>query len=253
VTDPANPGQPYGGYNPYNQQGGTPYGAQGGNPYSPQQESGNPYGGAGQNPYGNPSQGGQPYSGSTYGSPQGGSPQSGPPYGGPPQSGPPYGSPPYTGSAYPAQGGTSYPPPGGGGPAPAPFGTPTPPPRRRGIGGGLLRALISIVVLIVVAGGFAAYRAFSHRNDTTNAKVNDCIHSETLDSDTAKQVKDTRIVKCDDPSANYKVVGIVPSKTETDFDTDKKICAAYPTAESAIWQGVSGEPGSVLCLAPNKK
>ena len=43
------------------------------------------------------------------------------------------------------------------------------------------------------------------------------------------------------------------SKTEIQFDADNSICSQYPDAESALWQGVSGQSGSVLCLAPNKK
>jgi len=91
------------------------------------------------------------------------------------------------------------------------------------------------------------------KTDTMNAKVGDCIHSESLTSTTAKEVKDTKIVKCDAADANYKVVGIVAAKTESQFNTDDKLCDPYPTAEGALWQGQTGKLGSVLCLAPNKK
>jgi len=207
VTDPANPGQQYGGYNtPYNQQGGAPYGAppQGGaNPYAPQ---------GGSNPYA-PQGGNNPYA------PQGGEAPAPPPYGGMPTA---------------------------------------PPPKRRGaFSSGLLRLIVGVFVALVIGVGWFALRpvinSVLHPNDTTNAKVNDCIHSDALTSTTAKEVKNTKIVKCDDPSANYKVVGVVDSKTEIQFDADNSICSQYPDAESALWQGVSGQSGSVLCLAPNKK
>jgi len=208
VTDPANPGQPYGGYqNPYGAQGGTPYGSQGGTPSSPQ---------GGSSPYG----------------PQGGS------------------------NPYGPQGGSNpYAPQGGEVPAPPPYGAPTaPPPKRRSaLGGGLLRILGSVLVIALIAGGFYLYRSIAHKDDTINAKVGDCIKSDALTSTTAKEVKNTKIVKCDDASADYKVVGVVDGKTEIQFDADDKICSAYPTTESALWQGVSGRTGSVLCLAPNKK
>lgn len=204
MTDPANPGQSYGGYNPYNQQGGSQYGAQGGTPY--------------------PS-----------------SPPPGNPYGGPPQGNPPQGNP--------------YAPPGGQPPAPSPWGAATPPPqkRSRGIAGRLIGAFGGLLVILLIAGGLYVYHTIKDKNDTINAKVGDCIHSDELTSTTAKEVKNTKIVKCDDASANYKVVGVVAGKTEIQFDADNNICQQYPDAESALWQGVSGKVGSVLCLAPNKK
>jgi hypothetical protein len=199
VTDPVNPGQSYGGYNPYPQQGGPQGGAQGGTPYPSAPPPGNPYGG-------------------------------------PPPSNP-------------------YAPSGGEAPAPPPYGAPTPPPRKRGgVAGRLVGSLggLLLVVILVVGGGYV-YRHFINKSDTVNAKVGDCIHSDELTSTTAKEVKNTKIVKCDDASANYKVVGVVSGKTEIQFDADNNICSQYPDAESALWQGVSGKVGSVLCLAPNKK
>ena len=200
MTDPANPGQQQGGYNPYNQQGGSQYGAQGGTPYpSAPPPPSNPYGGP---PPGNP-----------------------------------------------------YAPPGGEAPAPPPYGAPPPAPKRsRGVVGRLVGSLGGLVIVaLLVAGGSYVYQHYINKNDTVNAKVGDCIHSDALTSTTAKEVKNTKIVKCDDTSANYKVVGVVDGKTEIQFDADNNICSQYPDAESALWQGVSGRVGSVLCLAPNKK
>ncbi len=214
MTDPANPGQSYGGYNPYNQQqGGNPYGSQGGSPYD------------------------QP--GGTQYSPQGGS-----------SYGPPGGTP------YQQGGGNPYAPQGGEAPAPPPYGgapAPPPPQKKKGIAGRLIGALGGVLVLALIAGGFAIYSAVKNKDSTTHAKVGDCIKSEALTSTTAREVRNTKIVKCDDAAANYKVVGVVSNKTEIQFDTDEKICAAWPTAESALWQGEQGKAGSVLCLEPNKK
>ena len=212
MTDPASPGQPYGGNNPYNQQqGGNPYNAPGGGQYPPP-------GGGGQYP---------PQGGGQYGQP-GGTP-------------------------YPPQGGNPYAPQGGEAPGPYP-GMPAPPPPVKGRGPGrIIGVVVGLVVLVVVVGAIALFSTIAGKNDTTNAKVGDCIKSDALTSTTAKEVKNTKIVKCDDANANYKVVGVVANKTEVQFDTDEKICAAYPTAESALWQGEQGKAGSVLCLAPNKK
>ena len=198
MTDPANPGQSYGGYNPYNQQGGSQYGAQGGTPYPSAPPPNNPYGGP---PQGNP-----------------------------------------------------YAPSGGEAPAPPPYGAPTPPKRSRGVVGRLVGSIGGLVIVaLLVAGGAYVYQHYFNKSDTVNAKVGDCIHSDELTSTTAKEVKNTKIVKCDDGTANYKVVGVVDGKTEIQFDADNNICQQYPDAESALWQGVSGRVGSVLCLAPNKK
>jgi hypothetical protein len=185
VTDPSNPGQPYGGggggYNPYNQQGGNPYTPQGG-------EAPAPYGQPGQQPP--------------------------PPYGAPGQ----------------------------------------PPPPKKSSAGKVVGILVGVAVLLIaLCGGLGYFLYNKGKTDTVNAKVNDCIKSDALTSTTAKEVHNTKIVPCDSADATYKVVGIVKDKTEIQFNIDDKICDAYPTAESALWQGERGKKGSVLCLAPNKK
>jgi hypothetical protein len=192
VTDPSNPGQPYGGgYNPYNQQGGNPY------------------------------------------NPQGGEAPASPPYGAPGPQQPPYGAP-----------GPQQPPP---------YGAPPPPPKKSSAGKVIGIILGVAVLLLVLCGGLGYYLYNKGKTDTVNAKVGDCISSDALTSTTAKEVKNTKIVPCTDANANYKVAGIVANKTEIQFNIDDKICDAYPTAESALWQGERNKSGSVLCLAPNKK
>jgi hypothetical protein len=83
--------------------------------------------------------------------------------------------------------------------------------------------------------------------------VGDCLAGETMDSTTAKEVTDIRIVRCDAADAKYKVVGIVHGKTESQFNAEDNICDAYPSAVSELWQGRTGGVGSVLCLADAKK
>jgi hypothetical protein len=204
VTDPANPGQPY---------GGQPYGGQPGQPGQ--------YGQPG--PYG-----GQP--GESYGS-QGafGSP--------PPQPGSPY-------SGYSGEAPAPYP----GGPVPPPV---TP---KKGGAGKIVGIIIGVVVLLIaVCVGAGAVLWNSAKNDPANAKVNDCLAGDTMDSTTAKPVNNVKVVSCTATDARYKVVGVVANKTEAQFNVDNDICKAYPTAESALWQGTSGKAGSVLCLEPVKK
>jgi hypothetical protein len=183
-------------------------------PSNPGQQQ--PYGG-GYNPYNQ--QGGNPYN------PQGGEAPA--PYGTPGQPPPPYG-------------------------APGAPGAPTPP--KKSSAGRVVGILVGVAVLLIaLCGGLGYFIYNKSKTDTVNAKVGDCIKSDALTSTTAKEVKGTKIVPCDSADATYKVVGIVPNKTEISFNLDNDICKAYPTAESALWQGQRNKAGSVLCLAPNKK
>jgi hypothetical protein len=222
VTDPANPGQPYGGQ-PGQPYGGQPYGAQ----------PGQPYGGQPAQPYGQPAQ----------------------PYGSQPQPG--------TGGEAPAphQPYGQVPPGGHYGsaetPAPNPYGPPPVIPKKGGAGKviGIIAGVI-VLLLLICGGVFALFGSKfvdSVKHDPANAKVGNCLAGDKLDSTTAQKVNNVKVVDCTSTDANYKVVGIVPNKTQTDFDTDNTICKDYPTAESALWQGSPGSSGSVLCLEPVKK
>lgn len=175
---------------------------------------------------------------------------------------------PYGGgyNPYNQQGGNPYTPQGGEAPAPygqpgqqppPPYGAPgqqPPPPAKKSSAGKVVGILVGVAVLLIaLCGGLGYFIYNKSKTDTVNAKVNDCIKSDALTSTTAKEVKNTKIVPCDSADATYKVVGIVSNKTEIQFNIDDEICKAYPTAESALWQGERGKAGSVLCLAPNKK
>jgi hypothetical protein len=200
VTDPGNPGQPYGGQ-PYGGQPGQPYGD--GGHYGPPADS----------------------SGGHYGPPA-----STPPYGG--------GEAPYPGGPVP--------------PAPYPGG-PVPPPAKKNTGKVL--GIVGGVIVVVIAAciGIGVFAFNSAKKDPANAKVGNCLAGQTMDSTTAQPVNDVKIVDCTSTDAKYKVVGVVENKTESQFRTDDKICSAYTTAESALWQGTPGKSGSVLCLEPLKK
>jgi hypothetical protein len=204
VTDPANPGQPYGG------QPGQPYGGQPGPP-------------------------GQPGQSGHYGPPADQSGHYGPPapqYGGP-QPGGPYGG-------------------AGEAPAPNPYAPVPPPPQKKtGRVVGIIVGAVVLLLILCVGGAVLVFNNAKH--DAANAKVGNCLEGEKLDSTTAKQVNNIKIVDCNSSTANYKVVGVVPNKTEAEFDANDQICKDFPTAESALWQGTQGKSGSVLCLEPIKK
>lgn len=210
MTDPANPGQPYGG------QPGQPYGGQPAQPY-------------GQPPAGQPGQPGH------YGQPAG-TPDPGH-YGPPAQQ--PFGAPP-PGAPY---GGAEV-------PAPNPYGAipPAQPPKKRGKVLGIVIGAV-VLLLVVCVGGIVAAN-FLGKDNAANAKVGDCLEGDSMNSTTAQQVNHIKIVDCGASTANYKVVGIVSNKTESEFDTNQDICKEFPSAQFGLWQGSPGSTGSVLCLEP---
>ena len=245
MTDPGQPGHPYGGSHPYNPQGnpwgGSPY-PQGGSqppaahpPYATPSYAAPSYGGdaqsyGGAQPYGD----GQPYGGAPaqrYG-------ESHAPYGG--ESHAPYGSETHA--------------PYGGEPA-APYGTP-PPPSKGGGKGKVVGIVVGLLVLLLVICGGLGYVLYNtQKTNTTNAKVNDCVKTDgSLDSTTAQPVNTSKIVSCTAADAQYKVVGIIPGKTEDEFTNDDNVCDAYKAsgAKWELWQGSAGKPGEVLCLASAK-
>lgn len=161
----------------------------------------------------------QPYPNDQFGQQGGGSP--------PPEPG---GFPP------PAQPG-GFPPPQGGSFPPA---GPAPQPARSG--GGMRRRIITIVVALVVLGGIAAVGAYLNRDAASKAKVGDCV--------TQEGANDLKVVECGDASADFKVVGRVEDKTQSEASLGA--CEPFADAESAYWEGESGKKGLVLCLAPAK-
>ena len=144
-----------------------------------------------------------------------------------------------------------YPQQPGGGEVPPPY---EPPPQKAGGAGKIIGIVAGVlVVLVAVCVVLVLVVRNANKTNTLNAKVNDCIHTDhPLDSATAQQVKNAKIVKCDAADATYKVVGLVSNKTEADFTTDDNICNPYPTAKTAMWQGADGKAGQVLCMAPAK-
>ena len=154
----------------------------------------------------------------------------------PPQQGGGFPPPQQGGFPPPQQGGFPPPQQGGGFPPPGP----APQPVRRG--GGMRRRIITIVVALVVIGALAAVGAYLNRDAASKAKVGDCVQQSGSN--------DLKVVKCDDANADYKVVGRVDDKTQT--EASLSACDPFPDAESAYWEGEQGKKGLVLCLAPAK-
>ena len=79
----------------------------------------------------------------------------------------------------------------------------------------------------------------------TNAKVGDCMHQLGITS--------AETVKCDDPNADFKVVGRVEGKYQFEWQSSLGgLCSPWPETTVTYWDGKPGQQGSVLCLASLK-
>jgi hypothetical protein len=80
--------------------------------------------------------------------------------------------------------------------------------------------------------------------DPDTAAVGECLSGATAD--------DLKVVECADSTAEYKVVGKVDDKTQTEANLNGgQICRPFTGAERIFWKGEQGGSGYVLCLAPN--
>ena len=101
----------------------------------------------------------------------------------------------------------------------------------------------SLAGTVVVVGVGAAY-TLTGGFGIGDPKVNDCVHM--------KSESDFEAVACDDSDADAKIIGIEDEKlTEDEFMADPDTCAAFETAEGALWyqNGMITEKGTVYCVA----
>lgn len=149
---------------------------------------------------------------------------------------PPAAPPPAPGGYPPPAAPGGYPPPGGGYPPMAP----TPPKKS---GRSMVRIVLYVIVaLVVVIGGIVAY--VQSRSKPAATAVGDCMVGQS--AETLKKIA------CTDAKAEWKVVGRVADKTESE-STVEKTCSPWPDADTLYWEGKKGEKGFALCLAPIKK
>ncbi|TQJ75157.1 hypothetical protein [Streptomyces sp. SLBN-31] len=145
---------------------------------------------------------------------------------------------------YPPQGGYPQQPgqPGFPQQATAPY-APVPPQRSRKLSFKAIR----IILVIVVALGFGAYKFLSGQDDADTAKVGDCMHrGSTNDSN-----PDLEVVKCSDAKAQY----VVLAKISGDFsqtEAETKCTAAAKDFEYSYTQSGDGSD-FLLCLKDYKK
>ena len=107
------------------------------------------------------------------------------------------------------------------------------------------KLILNTVILFAVAGfiGFALYLWAT--TSPAAAKVGDCVSRTGAEG--------VEVAGCGEANAEYKVVGRVEDKTETEAGISACTPFEKDGAEASFWQGEQGEKGLVLCLAPNKK
>ncbi|GAA2836715.1 LppU/SCO3897 family protein [Crossiella cryophila] len=110
----------------------------------------------------------------------------------------------------------------------------------------VLPKVLGILLVVLVAGGFAVYR---YMNSAQSAKVGECIAAKVE----GEKVNSANKVDCGNADAQYKVVGKYEDKKEADFKIE--LCEPHADTTDAIWvpEGRSGATGTVLCLTANKK
>jgi hypothetical protein len=116
---------------------------------------------------------------------------------------------------------------------PSDAGAPAKPSRRRSV--------VGIVFAVIFVAGLAALVWYLRTTSPSGAAVGDCLQRGSGDSVT--------IVECDDPSAEFEVVGRVEDQTEIEAGISS--CNPFEDQGSTqvYWEGEQGGTGLVLCLA----
>ncbi|MDX6742012.1 hypothetical protein [Actinocorallia sp. A-T 12471] len=106
----------------------------------------------------------------------------------------------------------------------------------------MLKKILSVLALLTM-GGCSYFAVNAALMSPDRAKSGDCVRNAGG--------QNVELVDCADPSADHRIVGRVPNKTQTQAQTDAaSICASFTDAETFFWRGEVGKPGYVLCLAP---
>jgi hypothetical protein len=116
---------------------------------------------------------------------------------------------------------------------PADAGAPVPRPRRGRVAG---IVVASILLIALVALGIS-----TARTGPGSAAVGDCLRRSGGDA--------VAIVPCDDPQAEFEVVGRVEDQTEIEAGISTCTPFADLGATQIYWEGEQGGTGFVLCMA----
>ena len=164
---------------------------------------------------------------------------------------PPQGQNPFAQGQQP-QGQAPYPPQGGypqqpGQPGFPPQGTApyatVPPQRSRKLSFKAIR----IILVIVVALGFGAYKFISGQDDADTAKVGDCMHRGSTNDNNP----DLEVVKCTDSKAQFVVLAKISGKYSS-VEAESKCTAAAKDFQYSYTESGDGSD-FLLCLKDYKK
>ncbi len=115
--------------------------------------------------------------------------------------------------------------------------------------GKIIGGLVTVILAVVIGGGFFLVRNLLNSDPTADATVGSCITNlPEVAEGQDREANDAKLVDCTDPSAAYKVEGRLDNKTEAEA-TSATICQAYPNAEFTYRAIEAGGTGYVLCLS----
>jgi hypothetical protein len=110
--------------------------------------------------------------------------------------------------------------------------------------GGLSGANKFRTILFVVALLVAPVAIYMGLDEPNQAEVGDCM--------AGKDASDLRTVECTDAAAQWRVLGRLEGKTESDYNSETA-CAAFPDTAASFYQdGRRLRKGFILCLGPAK-
>ena len=111
------------------------------------------------------------------------------------------------------------------------------PSRAKAFGGGVLKRIIGLLVVVGIGIALALFKA----SGATAPKVGDCID----------HVKDNeiKVVECTNPAAEMKVIAVVGNQSEAQFDSNES-CRPYPETDASYFEsgGRGVTNGYVLCM-----
>ncbi|MFB9908066.1 LppU/SCO3897 family protein [Allokutzneria oryzae] len=100
------------------------------------------------------------------------------------------------------------------------------------------KLVVSILVPLVVIG----IGVFGYLNSVgKSSQVGDCLSGDVSDADNIKKVD------CG-PGANFKVVGKVEDKLQSEAGENGAVCAPFAATGAFYWEGRQGGKGTFLCL-----
>lgn len=132
------------------------------------------------------------------------------------------------------------------------FGQALPPARKVGTGKKIAIWVVSAVAVFALA--MVAVFVYERYFQPVAAEVGDCVSGDLDDPYSVSTVA------CDEPDAEYKVVGKLGNQRLSEFESDdsEDVCADYDDVEYYFFDGIEPDAagdavGAVLCLAFNER